>query len=254
MRKRVRMAAGAGLTLVLAGLMAGTASAAQLDIETDEGDYFTKRFSVYADDPIAVNPTVMTQQWTLKKQGSTIRQTRHAQWTLAPGTYKAVFRAKPKMRSTITLGQWDTYCKIRNATSTVVPGVGWHSTGTVRCTDPKTKMTYSGPFDVTNEENYSLPFADSDGLPRNLILNLEGTPTKFVRTYDVTVKANNGSWISSAEAKAVKVGMPKDQVHRIFGAKGRQKMVAPGFEVRFYEGGDIVIGYVNGKVNSIQRM
>lgn len=254
MKNALRLAVGTGAAMCLSALAVGNASAAQLNLETDEGDYFTKRFSVYADDPLTINPSVASQQWTLKKQGRVIRRSHAATWTLAPGTYKATYRATPKMRSTITLGQWDTYCKVSGAESTRLEDGLWHSIGAVRCTDAKLKMSYVGQFDVIGDEDYARPFADSEGLPRNLALQLQGTPRTLLKKFDVTVKAVNGSWISSAESRAVKVGMSKNQVHRIFGTKGRQRMVAPGFEIRFYEGGHIVIGYVNGRVNSIQRM
>ena len=66
------------------------------------------------------------------------------------------------------------------------------------------------------------------------------------------VKARNGAGVTAREARAIRVGMSKSEVHRIFGTSGTQMMKADGFETREYDDW-VYIGYVNGRVNSIQR-
>lgn len=127
--------------------------------------------------------------------------------------------------------------------------------GTVTCGSKRYGYSYSGAFAFTRPQSY-FDLGNKvtlDDLSSDTPLALKTSKKlvyKSVKTK--TVKAKNGSDVTPREARSVRVGMSQTEVHRIFGTSGQQMMKASGFETREYDDW-VYIGYVNGRVNSIQR-
>ena len=129
------------------------------------------------------------------------------------------------------------------------------ASGTVSCGSSRYGYQYRGDFMFTRPQSYfdlgnKVTVDDISSDTPLQLTSAKKTIYKSVKTK--VVKARNGAGVTAREARAIRVGMSKSEVHRIFGTSGTQMMKADGFETREYDDW-VYIGYVNGRVNSIQR-
>lgn len=124
--------------------------------------------------------------------------------------------------------------------------------GSVTCVT-STESTYTADFSIPQQVAYTSPIAfHMTSVPLDTVLHLSAWKDVLASGSIVKrVRAVNGADVTRREANAVRIHMPMSRVHRIFGTSGVRHMRAEGFETREYDDW-VFIGYVNGRVNSIQ--
>lgn len=136
---------------------------------------------------------------------------------------------------------------------------GYDTAATLQMTYPRMGLQYRAPVAFSTGVAPNASSAWIHAIPRNTVVTRLGAAPKRLdrRSVTFTVKARNSRFVTRREARAIRVGMTQQQVARIFGSSGQEDITSPAYEGRRYEADyrslDIYIGYLNGRVNSIQR-
>ncbi len=131
----------------------------------------------------------------------------------------------------------------------------YRGTGTVTMRFERGGTTYQAP--VTIRDYSSLQDLQRNPLSyvsSNTRLTLVKKPPKVLARASTrfTVRARNGNDVTRREAHAIDPGDSMARVTQVFGTAGSLQIKgASGIQVRLYDGW-VMIGYLNGRVNSIQ--
>lgn len=238
------------------------------------GDYFSQRYKMRVIDRSYDNYW-STTSWQLRHKGKIIA-TRGDRSTvyfrLPPGRYTIKKVVRNYYPATDTLDTWDpSDCSIQ--TPVYLGDFRW--SGTVTCGGPNYYATYSGAFSASfnpdcdyyeddcdyyddpyryyDVNNPPAPTVGSMANPEAVSMRLVAHDWRYRshKTWFI-VKAWNYKNVTEREARAIRIGMTKEQVRNIFGTGGEMWFKTASRECRTYDDW-VQICYVSGRVAVISK-